>query len=88
MLKVSQHVEVSRSIQLDRVTKRRKGDTKEGGGNEAGNREAHTQNRADLATQASWICEGVFVVKLTRNMWPGCSLEGSLRAVASRHSMR
>jgi hypothetical protein len=34
------------------VTKRRKGDTKEGGGNEAGNREAHTRNRADLATQA------------------------------------
>jgi hypothetical protein len=34
------------------VTKRRKGETKEGGGKEAGNREAHAGNRADLATQA------------------------------------
>jgi hypothetical protein len=34
------------------VTKRRKGETKEGGGKEGGNREAHAGNRADPATQA------------------------------------
>jgi hypothetical protein len=34
------------------VTKRRKGETKEGGEKEAGDREAHAGNRADPATQA------------------------------------
>jgi hypothetical protein len=34
------------------VTKRRKGETKEGEGKEAGKREAHARNRAALATQA------------------------------------
>jgi hypothetical protein len=34
------------------ITKRRKGETKEGGENEAGDREAHAGNRADPATQA------------------------------------
>jgi hypothetical protein len=38
------------------VTKRRKGETKEGGGNEAGNREAHAGNRADLATKENFEC--------------------------------
>jgi hypothetical protein len=35
------------------VTKRRNGETKEGEGNEAGNREAHVGNRAGPATQVN-----------------------------------
>jgi hypothetical protein len=40
------------TLQSMRVTKRRKGETKEAGGKEARKREAHAGNRADPATQA------------------------------------